>query len=75
MIFDTHIQLNIYTVKCRVSCHSLCTKVTFVSALFKFSYKNGPIVFLQVKHFDRKYNYLKFKEKMEKEGFEPLKNK
>jgi len=29
---------------------------------------------LQVKHFDRKYNYLKFKEKMEA-GYEPLNNK
>lgn len=61
-------------VKCKVDYHSLCTKMTFVSALFRFTYKNGSIVFLQVKHFDRKYNYLKFKEKMEKEGFEPLNN-
>jgi len=30
---------------------------------------------LQVKHFDRKFNYLKFKEKMEKEGYEPLNKK
>ncbi|CAI6346071.1 unnamed protein product [Macrosiphum euphorbiae] len=28
-----------------------------------------------VKHFDRKYNYLKFKEKMEKDGYEPLNEK
>ncbi|VVC34380.1 Cytochrome c oxidase, subunit VIb [Cinara cedri] len=27
-----------------------------------------------VKHFDRKFNYLKFKEKMETEGYEPLNN-
>jgi len=28
--------------------------------------------FLQVKYFDRRYDYLKFKEKMEKEGFDPV---
>lgn len=28
---------------------------------------------LQVKHFDRKFNYLKFKEKMETEGYDPVK--
>uniref|UniRef100_R4FL41 Putative cytochrome oxidase c subunit vib n=2 Tax=Rhodnius TaxID=13248 RepID=R4FL41_RHOPR len=28
-----------------------------------------------VKHFDRKRNYMKFKERMEKEGYDPLDSK
>ena len=29
-------------------------------------------VFIQVKHFDRKRNYLKFKDRIQNEGYDPL---
>ncbi|CAG2056776.1 unnamed protein product, partial [Timema podura] len=68
---DVNKDENEHCLKLRQLYESSCSSQWLANALVVLSStaEDGEI---KVKHFDRKRNYLKFKDRIEKEGYEPL---